>query len=408
MKFLKTISVKEFNDILNSTPNVIKSTEYVPLESIFNRVIAEDIRSNIDVPHFRKSRMDGYAVIAEDTFPADEDNVVELELIEKVQAGDIPQKEIAGKQCAYVATGAAVPEGANAVLMVEFTEQEGTKIKISKAVPPGTHIVNIGHDMKKGDVIVTKDSIVNLATLGMLASCGIKEVPVLKQPLIALLSTGNEIVNQDVERLDVGKIYDVNSIVLKSAIEKTGSRVKFLGIIKDNFDELKGAIDKGLSVADIVIVSGGTSKGEGDVAPTVLDTYDYIEIYVHGVRIKPGKPIIFVKLQSKYIFILPGFPTSALSCFFVFIENFLRRMAGFPLKETYSKTLEVGERIYSTVGRHEFKTVRIVESNGVKKIYPVQTGSEAISTIFHADGYIEIEELESIIEKGDKRIVYTF
>ncbi len=212
----------------------------------------------------------------------------------------------------------------------------------------------------------------------------------------------------NVKELEIGKIYDVNSVILKQAIENTGVLVEFFGILKDDFNELKRVIDEALKNSDIVILSGGTSKGEGDLGPKVLEEYKDKEIMVHGVRIKPGKPIIFTKFGNKMIFILPGYPTSALSCFYVFIENLLRKNSGYPLKETYSKHFEVGERIYSTIGRHEFKTIQIKDVNGVKKIFPVKTGSEAISTMFYADGYVEIDELESIIEKGEKKRVYFF
>ncbi len=408
MKFLKTIKVEEFKDILESISELKTGEEYITIEECFNRITSRDIQSRIDVPHFRKSRMDGFAVIAEDTFNAEEDNFINLELIETIQAGDIPQKELSSGQCSYVATGAAIPENANGVIMVEFTESQGNIISISKAITPGTHIIEIGHDIKKEAIIVNKGTIINLATMGILASSGIKDVWVFKQPKASLLSTGNELISQEIKTLEVGKIYDVNSIVLKKAIENTGVLVDFLGIIKDDYEELKKAIDDALENSDIVILSGGTSKGEGDLGPKVLEEYDNIEILVHGVKIKPGKPIIFAKIQNKIMFILPGYPTSALSCFYVFIDNFLRKLSGFPLKDNFSKEMEVGERIYSTVGRHEFKTVKIQEDGGVNKIFPIKTGSEAISTMFYADGYIEIDELESIIEKGDKRKVYFF
>ena len=167
-------------------------------------------------------------------------------------------------------------------------------------------------------------------------------------------------------------------------------------------------MENALENSDIIILSGGTSKGEGDLGPRVLEDYNDIEILIHGVKIKPGKPIIFAKLKKKIVFILPGYPTSALSCFYVFIDNFLRKMSGYPLRERFSKEIEVGERIYSTVGRHEFKAIKIQENEGEKKIFSIKTGSEAISTMFYADGYIEIDELESIIERGDKRRVYFF
>ncbi len=408
MKFLKTISVNKFKNILNSIPRITSREELVYLVDSFNRAISRDISSTIDVPHFRKSRMDGYAVIAEDTFGAEEDNFITLKLVETIQAGDIPLKMLQKSQCSYVATGAALPEKADGVVMVEFSERFDKKILISKAITPGTHIIEIGHDVKKREIIIKKNALIDLATLGILASCGIKEVWVYKRPTISLISTGNELVSQDIEKLEVGKIFDINSIVLRKAIENSGALVQFLGIIKDNYKDLKGILDKALKISDIVIISGGTSKGEGDLGPKVLNSYENIDIMVHGVKIKPGKPIIFTKMEEKIIFFLPGYPTSALSCFYVFIDNFLRKMSGFPLKERNAKKLEIGERIYSIMGRHEFKAVRIQEVEGIKKIFPIKTGSEAISTMFYADGYIEIEELESIIEKGDKRSIYFF
>jgi len=408
MKFLQTIKVEEFKKLLESIPKIKIKKEIIPLEEAYNKVLFGDIISPINVPHFRKSRMDGYAVIAEDTFLAEEDNLIEFELIETIPAGEKPKKKISKGQCSYVATGAAIPENADGVVMVEFTERIEEKIQISKAITPGTHVIEIGHDIQKEQIIVKKDRLIDLATLGILASCGIREVPVYKKLKVGLISTGNEIVSDDVRELDIGKIYDVNSIILKKAIENTGASVEFFGILKDDFNELKCVIDDALKYSDIVILSGGTSKGEGDLGPKVLEQYEDKEILVHGVRIKPGKPIIFTKFGNKMIFILPGYPTSALSCFYVFIDNFLRKNSGYPLKETYSKHFEVGERIYSTIGRHEFKTVQIKDVNGVKMIFPVKTGSEAISTMFYADGYVEIDELESIIEKGEKKRVYFF
>ncbi len=408
MKFLKTISVEEFRNILNSIQKVETGEELVSLDDSFNRIISKDIISTINVPHFRKSQMDGYAVIAEDTFGAEEDNIIELEVVEIIQAGDIPQKKLSKGQCSYVATGAAIPENSNAVLMVEFTEKIDNKVLISNAVSPGTHVVAVGHDVKEGDKIVKKDTLINLATIGILASCGVKKVPVYIKPKVSLISTGNELVTQNVKELDIGKIYDVNSFVLSKAIEKTGVQLKFLGIVRDDYEDLKNKIDEALNYSDIVILSGGTSKGEGDLGPKVLTDYNSIEIYVHGVKIKPGKPIIFVKMEKKLLFILPGYPTSALSCFYVFIDEFLRRLSGFSLREKFTKEFAVGERIYSKIGRHEFKTIKIQEKDGIEKIYPIKTGSEAISTIFQSDGYIEIDELESIIEKGEIRKVYFF
>ncbi|MBD3254230.1 MAG: molybdopterin molybdenumtransferase MoeA [Candidatus Lokiarchaeota archaeon] len=408
MKFLKTIKVDEFKEILNQVSKLELGKEDISLQDSFHRVAATDIKSNIDVPHFRKSRMDGYAVIASDSFGADEDNYIPLQLVDSIQAGDIPKKELSSGECAYVATGAAIPENANAVVMVEFSEKEEDTIYIQQAVTPGTHVVGIGLDVKKGETIVKKNTLIELTTIGILSSCGINELEVYKKPSVCLFSTGNELVNLREKDLPLGKIYDVNSEVLRQAILNTGASVSYLGIARDNYEELKEKIQEGLSKSDIVILSGGTSKGEGDLGPQVLEELQGIEMMVHGVRIKPGKPIIFAKFDKKVIFILPGYPTSALSCFYVFIENFLRKMSGYPLKEKFSREYEVGERIYSTVGRNHFVTVQIREVDGINKIYPIKTGSEAISTMFYADGYIEVDELESIVEKGDKRQVYSF
>ncbi|MFW9928112.1 MAG: molybdopterin molybdotransferase MoeA, partial [Candidatus Thorarchaeota archaeon] len=335
-------------------------------------------------------------------------NEIPLKLIEVIKAGDKPSIALKRGQCSYVATGSAIPDGANGVVMVEYTERKEDLIFISQAITPGTYVINIGHDIKKGQVVVSKNTLVDLPTIGVLASCGIDHIDVYKKPIVSLFSTGDELVSLSTKELDIGKIYDVNSSVLKKAIENTGAIVNYLGIIPDNLEDLSKNFDLAFKNSEIIILSGGTSKGEGDLGPKILENYDQIEILVHGVRIKPGKPFIFAKIKEKAVFILPGYPTSALSCYFVFIENFLRRMSGLPPKELDSKELEVGERIYSTMGRHEFKPVRIKKIEGMKKIFPILTGSEAISTMFYADGYIEIEELESIIEKGDKRRVYFF
>ncbi|TFF85106.1 MAG: molybdopterin molybdenumtransferase MoeA [Promethearchaeota archaeon] len=360
------------------------------------------------MPHFRKSRMDGFAVKAEDTFGAEEDNLIPLRQVDSIEAGDIPQKTLNGGECAYVATGAAIPEGADAVVMVEFTDKEDNKVLISKAVTPGTYIVGIGHDVKKGETILKKNSLIDLPTMGILSACGVKEITAFKRPKVSLMSTGNELVTHDIKNLEIGKIYDINSVVLRQGIKNTGAKVNYLGIVKDDFDELKERIQKGLKESDIVILSGGTSKGEGDLAVRVLDTFENIKVQVHGIKIKPGKPLIFAKLENKIIFILPGYPTSSLSCFYVFIDDFLRRLSGYPSRNKNAEELEVGERIYSPIGRHHFKPIQIKNIDGNRKIFPLKTGSEAISTIFYSDGYIEIEELEEIIEKGDKKTFYTY
>lgn len=408
IKFLKTISVDKFRTLLKELPPLQLGIEQINLEKSFNRKIAEDIKSPINVPHFRKSRMDGFALRAKDTFGAEEDNLIPLTQIEVIEAGEIPQKTIKEGQCAYVATGAVIPNGADAVVMVEYSEKQDHKILISKAVTPGTYIIGIGHDVKKGETILQKDSLINLPTMGILSACGIQSVPVYQKPKLSLMSTGSELVTHDVSELKIGKIYDINSIVLKQAIFNTGSKVNYLGIIRDNFDELKQGIEHGLNKSDIMILSGGTSKGEGDLGIRVLDTFENIEIQVHGIKIKPGKPLIFAKLENKIIFILPGYPTSTLSCFYVFIDDFLRRLSGYPLRTKNTEELEIGERIYSPIGRHHFKAVELRNIDGKRKIFPIKTGSEAISTLFYSDGYIEIEELEEIVEKGDKKTYYTY
>ncbi|MBN1803196.1 MAG: molybdopterin molybdotransferase MoeA [Candidatus Lokiarchaeota archaeon] len=408
MKFLKTISVSELKTLLFKITPLVLGEVKLPLDDAFGRILSRDIESPIDVPHFRKSRMDGYAVIASDTFPASEDKSVDLVLVDHVQAGAVPKKEIQKGQCAYVATGAAIPEGADAVVMVEFTERTDNIVSTTQSVTPDTHIVKVGHDIPKGKLICKKNELISVSMVGLLSSCGMDEIWVYKKPKISLISTGNELVSSEIKHLDIGKIYDINSRVLKISLQNAGAEVEYLGIVKDSFETLKNAIDHGLSCCDITILSGGTSKGEGDFAPQVLEGYQDIEIMVHGVRIKPGKPFIFARIGLKLVFVLPGYPTSALSCYYIFVEDFIRRMAGYPLRDKNSISLEVGERIYSTIGRHEFKPVKIDVIEGQKKVFPIQTGSEAISTLFNADGYIEIEELESIVEKGDVRTVYFF
>lgn len=367
-----------------------KDSETIHIDDSLNRVLAEDIIARIDVPNFKKSAMDGFAVKATNTFSASDNNSKKLEIIDTVTAGIISKKEIKDNECIAITTGAPSPNGADAVLKVEFTETKNNELTIYKAVAPGENIINIGSDIKKDSTIAKKGSIINPRIIGAIASQGITEIKVKKKPLIAYFSTGNEILKSGTE-LEPGKVYDINSKTIISAIKDNNGDVLDLGIVKDDKELIKETIRKGFE-ADFILLSGGSSLGEKDFM--VESVNELGKVLVHGIAVKPGKPVLIGEINNKLILGLPGYPTSALSNFYILVVPIIHKMLGI---EEKIKTIEakLSRKIVSTVGRYEFMAIRLEN----KQAIPVMKGSSSITTIAEADGFLEIDENTEVIEK---------
>jgi len=348
--------------------------------------------------------MDGYAVMAEDTFKASEDNPINLKLMEVVGAGDVPEKKLENGFCTEVSTGAPIPVGATAVVMVEFTEDNNGNILIYESVAFGQNIIEKGSDVKKGEILLPKNTRITPDKIGVLSAIGMEKVMVYQKPRVGIISTGNEIIDPS-EKLTYGKIYDINSMTISSAVKACGCIPVHTDIVKDNYNILKSKINE-FSDVDLILTSGGTSAGTGDVLREVLD--DLGEVLVHGIAVKPGKPTIIGRLKNNngfiYLFGLPGNPAAALMVFRVFFAQFLMEMASTTINVSNDniKKLKLSRRYRPARGRIHYLLVKIED----KMAIPILKDSGAISSLAEADGFIEISKNIEILEKGDLVQVY--
>lgn len=402
-EFLNIMDPEEVEEVISDLPFQAK-IEKIPLEKAHKRVVAEDVYASINLPPFSRASMDGYALKAEDTFKASEDEPVSLKLMEAVGAGDVPVRRIENGTCTEIATGAPVPEGADGVVMVESTEKvnatvdEGiNEILIYESIAMGQNISSEGSDVKKGELLLKKGTALTPDKIGVLSAIGLVEVPVYAKPRVAVISTGNEVIvpGQD---LEYGKVYDINSRTISDAVKTCGCTPIHSEIVKDDYNALKTKINE-FKDADIIITSGGTSAGAGDVLRMVMDEIG--EVFVHGIAVKPGKPtligLIHEKTQKKILFGLPGNPVSALMIFHIFVAPFLRKAACLKADSDLPRfNLKLSRRYRPARGRSHNVLVKIEGDTAV----PILKDSGAIASLAGADGFIKVPKNVEIIEKG--------
>lgn len=401
IKALKTlISFDEAMEILLSRAKSVEETESVTIENVDGRVLSEDIVAPFDVPHFDRSAMDGYAVIAEDTFGASLHNPATLSLSGSVMPGEIPGGNLERGKCFKVATGAMIPDGADSVVILEDTEKIGDKILVYKPVFPGANITRKGGDIKKGSLILKRETVITPSKIGVLASLGIKEVKVFKKPEIALIPTGNEVIPLH-EPIQMGKIYNINSYTLSALVRENGCIPIVFPICPDDERELRRFLEKALKY-DLVIVIGGSSVGERDIVMDVLKELG--EILFHGIAVKPGKPTLGAIAKGKLIIGMPGHPTSCLSNGYMILIPVLRKIAKLPPKKFQTVKGKLSKRISVTIGRMQFLSVKLKG----EEVIPVFKESGTITSMAEADGYIEIPGNKELIERGEEVEVKLF
>lgn len=366
----------------------VTRVERVTLTDACGRVAASDIVSAIDVPPFDRAAMDGYAVIAADTRGATNDDPRTLTRVDTVYTGDTPRRAITQGQCADIATGAPMPEGADAVVMVEHTEAEHTErdgnlVKVFVPVEPGQHVGRRGADIGQGATVVARGAHLSPARVGALAATGIADVDVFEKPRVAILSTGNEVVDPGTPLLP-GRIYDINRFTLDAIVRTHGGEPFALPTAPDSLEELTATLADAVAQADLVVFSGGSSVGERDLILDVLRARG--EIVFHGLAVKPGKPTAFARVDGKPVLGMPGYPTSCLSNAYILLVPLLRRMAQLPDWQPRTRRLPLARRIVSTTGRHQFYTVRVADG----RAEPAFKASGDITSMAAADGYIEI------------------
>jgi putative molybdopterin biosynthesis protein len=356
--------------------------------------LAEDVTAPIDVPPFDRSNVDGFAVRSADLAAAGEGAPVRLMLNDEVIAcGVAPTRPVLSGTATSIATGGPVPRGADAIVMVEHTQPAGNRaIEVRRAVSPGQFVSYAGSDIARGEALLRAGTMVGSREIGMLAACGIADVTVARRPRVAILSTGDELV-QPGSPLRPAGIYDTNGAVVTAAIAENGGEVNFLGAIPDDEQALEAAMRSALAASDMLVLSGGTSKGAGDVSHRIIERLGKPGIIAHGVALKPGKPLCLAVCDGKPVVILPGFPTSAMFTFHDMIVPVLRKMAGLPPRADAKVSARVPVRIASELGRTEFVMVSLVEGADGLIAYPTGKGSGAITSFAQADGFLKIDAL---------------
>lgn len=408
--FRKIVSFDEAKQILEQ--NFIArpiGVEQVSIQEAHERVLAQDVVSQLDIPPFTRSVVDGYAVKAIDTFSASENEPVSLLFCGHVAIGDIPTVVVKTGQAAEIVTGAPLPEGADSVVMSEQTNRKKQNVLVHRPVAIGENLMSAGSDIHKNEIVLKKGRSLGPREVGVLAAIGLTEITVYRRPKVAVFSTGAEVVAPG-EPLLPGKIFDINSHTLIAAVKEAGGEPVNLGIIPDKKNELEKVFTKALGSADVVITSGGVSVGPKDFTPQVVDSLGKPGVIISGVAVKPGKPMTIAVVDGKPIFSLPGNPASSLFMFSLFVHPVLVRLAGRPEEEWSKIKAEVMQKMFSARGRRTFVMVNLnYDKKGKLTASPVPMGlSGAITTLSKADGFVEISEKQQFVDVGTKIDVYLF
>lgn len=378
--------------------------EEVDLDQTLGRVLAVDVNSAIDVPHFVRAAMDGYAVVAADTFGAKDSMPIPLDVTEAVTPGR-PSTERAGDgRCIEISTGAALPDGADAVVMVENTDAAGENVLIRKPVSPGENTIGVGSDIRKGDRVLRAGTVLEPRHLGALAAIGMRTAQVFAKPRVTLFSTGPELL-ADGAVLSEGKVFDINSSTLRAALISDGCVVTTLGVVADDLDALVDALRQAAAESDLVILSGGSSLGRGDLVAEAFSAVG--SVLIHGVAVKPGKPLVLgvggTEGHQRMMIGLPGYPMSALSDYYVFIRPYLKRAMKVTSPDRFVGAT-LSRKHPSAIGRYEFLPVKLEGGQAM----PIGKGSSSITALSEADGFIEIEENVEVLEAGAQVSVHLF
>ena len=390
--FTSTISLEEARRRLDAAVRPIARTEHIGIADASGRVVAADVVSTIDVPPFARAAMDGYAVVAADTANATSESPSSLRLIDRIYTGQTSTATVTSGTCAEIATGAPLPAGADAVVMVEETSTLGDQILVRVPVSPGRNIGRRGADIMTGDPVVRDGDVLTPSRVGALAAIGQSDVTVYAKPRVAILSTGNEVVDPG-QPLHAGQIYDVNRFTLAAIVDAHGGLPQPHKAAQDTVEALGKALDL-CRGSDLIVFSGGSSVGTRDLVTDLIAARG--EMIFHGIAVRPGKPTAFALVGETPFFGMPGNPTSCLSNAYILLIPFLRATARLPPHMPRTVRLPLGRRIASSAGRHQFYTVRLEKGAA----FPAFKGSGDITSLSQADGYIEIPADRDVVEEG--------
>lgn len=408
-QFLEVVSPEEAQSRFRSRLDLVPlAAEIAALDKALARVLAQDIVSNVDAPPFDRANVDGFAVRAADTVGASDSKPKVLNLNNEVIAcGHMPSLLVSAGSCTAIATGGVVPRGADAVVMIEQTElieQEPPRIELRRAALPGQFVSFAGSDIARGETLLRRGTQIGAREIGMLAASGLDRVEVVRRPVVAVLSTGDELVEPG-RPLGPAAVYDSNGAIIAAAVVEAGGEPRAYGAFPDNAEVLEDALRNALAACDLVVLSGGTSKGAGDLSHSVVSRLGKPGILVHGVALKPGKPLCLAVIGKKPVVVLPGFPTSAIFTFHTFVAPVIRAFAGLPVESAKKVSARVPVRVASELGRREYVLVSLVEGDDATLAFPTGKGSGAVTSFSQADGFVEIDALSPVIDAGSETSV---
>jgi molybdenum cofactor synthesis domain-containing protein len=390
--FARTLPFSEALQIILEAAAPIVRTESVALTEADGRVAARDLVALIDVPPFDRAAMDGYAVVAADTTAATPQAPATLVCVDRVFTGQVPSRGIAPGECIEISTGAPMPPGADAVVMVEETLRDGGRVCVARPAAPRQHIGSRAADISAGQTVILSGQVLGPSRIGALAATGATRVDVYARPSVAILSTGNEIVAPG-RPLGPGQIYDINRFTVEAVVRRHGGIAVPLATAADTLDDLAAAVDAG-AAHDVMVFSGGSSVGERDLIIDAVRRRG--TVIFHGIAVKPGKPTLFGHVGGTAVFGMPGYPTSCLSNAYMLLLPFVRKMARLPPWEPRTIDLPLARRITSVADRHQFYPVRVAGG----RAEPAFKASGDITSMAHADGYIEVPAETEMVEAG--------
>ncbi|MEM1975961.1 MAG: molybdopterin biosynthesis protein [Candidatus Caldarchaeum sp.] len=403
--FHSLVRIDEALELIDNALGGLKplGVERVSLDNALGRVLAEDVLAKMSYPPFDRSTVDGYAVKASDTYTATEENPAILKIVGYAGVGAPHYDEVKEGECVEIATGAPVPRGANAVAMVEFTKRlTSDRVMVFRPVAPNENIAQAGSDISVGDTVLRRGALISPREIAVLASVGVKEVTVYRQVSVAVFSTGNEVTAVG-EPLELGKIYDVNGPTLTAMLKELGARADFRGIIPDDYDTMVREVRDMIRLGyDIVITSGSTSAGFGDMIYKVFGEISDGHVLVHGLKVKPGKPTVVAVAGKNLLIGLPGFPLSAMMVFHKLVKPVVEALGGIRPRKAGSVKAKMAYRIEAGKGKLELIPVQIITNEADAVAYPLigQSGSTHLLSI--ADGILEAPENREFFEEGEE------
>ena len=378
-----------------------REPETVPLLEAIGRALARAVIAPVDIPHFTRAVMDGYAVAAADTFGASEGQPAYLAVRGGVEMGSAPEGRVGAGEAMRIATGGMLPHGADAVVMWEHTRESGDVLEVVRPVAPGEHVVTVGEDVREGERVLAAGRVLRPADIGLLAGLGMVRVEVVRRPRVAIVSTGDELVGPE-EEPGPGRVRNINQYSLGAWVLHVGGVPLLLGRVRDDAEEILARVRQGVEQADLVLISGGSSAGARDLTRAVVERLGDPGLLFHGIAVRPGKPTVVGAHRGVPIFGLPGHPISAMVVFLVLARPLLERMLGIPPGEGPPRVpARLADNLPSQAGREDFYQVSLRSAPGGLEAVPIFRKSGLVSAMVRGRGMVRIPPEREGLEAGE-------